>query len=249
MDDKLAKYESLLNELSSLEKECFHIEIDYFKEFGDEINNIFALKIESIVLKKKISYCVRKQNRNEKIVFSIMEEEINKLVEEKRKELNEMVSYKKQIDSEKRNPISFDAKREIKIIYYQIVHLIHPDLHPDIAENDKIKKLWQQSVDAYKRNDLKTLKRSYDQVLLIVDTNNTIVLENIDEKICAIEDEIKEIKDNNPYKFKFLLNDEDEKYDLHKRNHEEETYYKEYIKSLQVELSKFNIVNEESYDA
>jgi len=249
MENKLKLYESLLNDLAALEKECIFLNMEYTREFGEEINNIFSLKIESIALKKKITYCTKKANRGEEIDFDAMEKYVSQLIESYNKELKEMISYKKAVDGEKGKAITFDSKRNIKLMYYKIVHLIHPDLHPELSDNKEVQTLWIKCVDAYKRNDEKILKRVYDHVLLLVNENENLFLDKVEEKISIVEQEINEIKENNPYKFKYVLKDEDEILDLHKKHGEEEKYYLDYIDNLKKELSKFKIIKRKKFDA
>jgi len=239
MQEKIEIYESLLNQAASLEKECFHISLDYVREFGEENNNIFALKIACIELKKKIAYCVKAKNNNILIDLEKMKIDIDKAMKAYKTQLNQNLEFAKYATSDKGKEITFDDRRSIKQMYYKIVHLIHPDLHPEYIKNKKVNDLWLITVDAYKRNDMKTLRRAYDQVLIMVGDFEEIVLDNIDVKISIIEEEIKTIKENAPYTYKFILQDEDEIINLHNKNRETEKYYKNYKENLELELSKF----------
>ena len=67
MEDKIQIYESLLNEKASVEKKCLDYSFRYSREFGEDIEALFELKVEVITIKKKIAFCVRKRYRNERI--------------------------------------------------------------------------------------------------------------------------------------------------------------------------------------
>ncbi len=249
MENKLIIYESLLNELASLEKECINISAHYYDEFGDELTYIMALKIDSIAIKKKINYCMRQLNHQKEIDFDEMEKEVNKAMKESRRDLANLISYTKSIEEAKWRSITFDEKKKIKNLYYKIVHLIHPDLHPELYKNKKIKNLWQKCVDYYQLNDEKKLKRVYDEVLLIVDKDSPIIVQDIDEKISALEEEISEIQEHEPYIFKHVLEDEYQIFSFHKLNEKEIRYYKRYIKKLNKELDGFKKFEKVRFDA
>ena len=249
MDNKLVIYESLLNEIASLEKECFNISAHYYDEFGDELTHLMALKVDSIAIKKKINYCMRKLNHQEEIDFDEMEKEVNKAMKESRRDLANLIAYTKSIEEAKWHSINFDERKKIKNLYYKIVHLIHPDLHPDLFKNKKINNLWQQCVDYYNVNNEKMLKRIYDEVLLIVDKDNPIIVKDIDEKISALEEEIQDIQEREPYIYKYILEDEYQVFSFHKKNDEEIRYYKKYIKKLNKELDGFKKFQKVRFDA
>ena len=77
MEEIIAQYESLLNEKATLEKECMYTYSDYIREFGDQLNYLFGLKLETVTLKKKIAYCVKKEYSNEAILSTDLDNYID----------------------------------------------------------------------------------------------------------------------------------------------------------------------------
>src|SRR5574344_2133892 len=153
-------------------------------------------------------------------------------------QLEEMIEEKKEIDEAESHTISYSDVRKIKKLYYTIVHMIHPDLHPEYKDNDLIKDFWQNAQDAYKRNDYNKLMQVYDAILIAINKyeEKEIVIDNIVDKIKNIKKEIETIKIEEPYTYKFLLNDEDEKDEFHSNLKKEYNDYKEYIEKLNKDL-------------
>lgn len=241
MDEKIKIYETLLNEKASLEKECFEYSLDYAREFGEQIEDLFELKLEVVTLKKKIAYCVKKSYQNETIYSSELDRYIDLEILDYQAKLDELIEINR-ASKEKGTPITFLDVKKIKKLYYQIVHLIHPDLHPELVGNETIEELWDKAVNCYKCNDYRGLVAVYDQVIIIVNAEGDIHIDDIDNKIKQIQDEISEIKDNEPYKYKFILDDEDEIKEIHENLEKEINDYKEYKENLEKELSRFDIV-------
>lgn len=245
MDEKIILYETLLNEKSSLEKECFEINLKYIKEFGDEIEELFQLKVEAITLKKKLAFLTRKKNLNEKIYSFELEQYIDEEILLYQEELNDLIALNK-ASKEEGERITFLEVKKIKKLYYEIVHMIHPDLHKEYAEDPKISELWNSAVDAYKCNQYQKLIEIYDQIIILIGDENEIVIENIEGKIELIKDEIADIKNNNPYQYKFLLDDKDEINEYHESLRKDINDYKEYKSNLEKELDKFDIITSEA---
>jgi len=246
MDDKIKIYESLLDEKASLEKKCFYYSLEYARVFGINIETLFELKVEVVTLKKKIAYCVRKQYCNETIYAFDLEKYIDEEILEYQKKLRELIEYNKYAKSGTEIPITHDEHKRIKKLYHEIAHLIHPDLHPEYKDDEELTKLWNDAVNSYKCNDFKSLSTIYDTIIIKV-SENEIFIENIEEKIKTLTEEIEEIKKNEPYTYKFILDDEEEMKALNEELESEIKDYKEYKENLEKELSQFNV--KEGYEA
>ena len=61
-------------------------------------------------------------------------------------------------------------------------------------------------------------------------------------QIEVIKDEINNIKENEPYTYRFILDDDVETKELHENLHKEIKDYEGYKNNLKKELSRFNIV-------
>lgn len=241
MDEKIKLYESLLNQKANLEKDCFKYSLEYSREFGKQIEELFELKVEAITLKKKIAYCVKKEYRNEIIYSNELDKYIDEEIIEYRKRLNELIEYNKANKENKGIPITYEEAKKIRNIYYKIAHLIHPDLHPEYLDNEEISSLWDEAVIAYKCNKYNKICEIYDKIILKVNDNN-IIIEDLDNKINFINEEIINIKENEPYTYKFILDDELEIKEFHNELDKEIKDYKEYKDNLINELSNFNII-------
>ncbi len=240
IDDILDQYESLLNQKADLEKKCEQLSLEYIREFGDDIETLFSLKVEVVTLKKQIAFCVSKSYRNEAIYEYQLKRYVDAELIAYRARLEELIKANKEA-KEDLETVTYEEERKIKKIYYRIAHLIHPDLHPEYADSEFIRELWEAAVDAYKRDDYHELSITYDRVLLQVGETG-IVLEGIQEKIASVEKEIEEIKGNNPYQYKFILDDPEEVKSYHKELAQEITDYQEYKTKLEGDLASFEII-------
>lgn len=243
MEDNIKIYESLLNEKVALEKDCQRYSLDYIKEFGDDIEDLFSLKVEAITLKKKIAFCVSRRYRNETISSIDLDKYIDEEIMDYQRQLDELIGYKKMVKESISHIITFEEAKKIKKLYYEIVHLIHPDLHPEYKDDEEISILWDKAVDAYKRNDYKTLVEAYDQIVIKIKKSD-IHIENVEGKIEVVKSEIVSIKESEPYIYKFILDDDEEIKGLHEKLSKEISDYKEYVSKLEKDLNEFDIVDE-----
>lgn len=244
-NERLELYELLLQTKAKLEKECEHLSLEYTREFGDELVRIFELKVECITLKKKIAFCVKKKNKNQTIYADELENFIDAEILKFQDELEDLIEYNKNVKVHFANAIAvpFEDNKKIKKLYHAIAHMIHPDLHPELIGNLLIEEIWEKTVDAYRRNLLDVLKECYDHILLLVKDKEDIEIENLEEKIKKLEEEIKDIKEHEPYKYKFMLKNEVEVAELHEEFNNQIRDYEEYKETLLKELSSFNIIN------
>ena len=100
---------------------------------------------------------------------------------------------------------------KIRRIYRTQAKLLHPDLHPEVAESEELRELWYRVSTAYACNDLKELEELEVLVAAALAANSgdqwKIDIPDIEEKIRALEEEITKIMDTDPYQYKFMLND------------------------------------------
>ncbi len=229
-----AKYEELLLQKSALEKEALIWEQNYVRVFGELIIEIFNEKIECIKKKRAISFCQAAINRG----HAVTEEKIEKCVEE------ESRRYQKTLDSmieEHKATKAAGCVTElelltIKKIYHKLVKLIHPDLNPNFADNEELQELWSQIVVAYNGNDLKSLQELENLVAKALEQSGQnvekIEILDIEKKIADVEEEIKTIKETDPYQYQFLLLDPNAVAEKKKQLEEELRQYKEHANQL-----------------
>ena len=96
IDDILDQYESLLNQKADLEKKCEQLSLEYIREFGDDIETLFSLKVEVVTLKKQIAFCVRKSYRNEAIYEYQLKRYVDAELIAYREKLEELIKANKE---------------------------------------------------------------------------------------------------------------------------------------------------------
>ena len=203
---KVDEYKALILKRDHLKKETIQLEEEYYRKFGEYIKTNFELKIACIRLKKMINYCQMCLNRNEEIVQSNLDSYISSVMEAYYEELDDLI---KCIQSSKNaTVISFKDLKEIKKIYRYIAKKIHPDIHPELFKQERVKELWNRTKLAYECNDLDQLQ----EIQVLVDslgmsTTDSIHIENLEERIDKIKREIDTILNSESYQYKFLFDD------------------------------------------
>ncbi len=238
-----AKYEEVLLRRDNLNKEAEQIHMDYIMEFGDLITKSFEQKIECIQKKKKIAYCQKQINQGKKIEENKLNAFIAQEMAQYQEELQMLISDVKAVREGKR--VSASEYEKIKKIYYKLVKMIHPDLHPDLADDETIKDYWQRIKIAYTFNRLNEL----EELELLVTSylsdkgiqSPEIEIDNLDEKIAAVEEEIKNIISTKPYIYKMLLKDSEEVLRVKQEYQDEIASYEMYAAQLDEVLATFII--------
>ena len=235
------EYVQVLLEKDEVKKQAKQNELEYFRLFGALIVEAYENMIESIKLKKQISYCQYKKNHGEQINQDELNSYIEKIMSSYYTERDNLLK----IDeiSKDFKTITEDTLLKIKKIYYSLAKLIHPDMNPKYKDNEKFKEIWNEIVNAYEANQLERLEELQILVMNLLNTNNEkeVPIEDIKNKIRLIKEEIKEIKSTDPYRYNDIFVDkelvEEKKKELKKRIKE----YQDYIKELKEILKNFKI--------
>lgn len=208
--EKLEIYEKLLINKENLKKDAKLYDDLYKTTFGDLNIEIFKLKIEGIKLKKVIELYQKKINNGENVNHKQIEREIMISMANYYKDLNDMINEKRKIN------ISYSDALEvnkIKKIYYKLVKKLHPDLNQATNNNETLKTLWADVILAYEHNDLEELEALdilISKVLKDLNMDNNIIhVKNIDELIKKVEEQILKIRTEEPYIYKFILEDKE----------------------------------------
>lgn len=223
-----AEYEELLLKRDNVRKEALLYEKAYMEKFGDMIVAIFEKKIECIKKKKSISYIQARINRGEPIDNDALEE----YIEEQTREYNEKLANIIDENNEAKSRIFVSGKtlKQIKSLYHKLAKLIHPDINPLTNENERLKILWNMVVVCYNGNDLDTLEEAEVLINRALEELNLDTMEieipNIEEKIAKVKEEIYRIMENNPYQYKFLLENHEA---VTQKEKELEEEYKKYL--------------------
>lgn len=238
-----AKYEEVLLRRDNLSKEAEQIHMDYIMEFGNLITEAFEKKIECIQKKKMIAYCQKQVNQGRKIEESKLSSFIAQEMAQYQKDLQMLINDVKAVKEGRR--VSASEYEKIKKIYYRLVKMIHPDLHPELADDETIKDYWQRIRIAYNYNRMKELEELELLVTAYLSDKGIqdfdIEIENLDEKIAAAEDEIKIIVSTKPYTYKMLLGDETEILRTKQEFQDEIASYEMYSVQLDEVLATFEI--------
>ncbi len=240
-DERYHEYEKLL-----LERDNYRCLADqylraYIREFGQLMTDVFEKKISCIEKKKTIAFCQMYANRGEPVNLNALNGYITAEMAEYRKQLEAMIADNNACKSI--GTVSESDLMKIKHIYRSIAKKCHPDIFPATAENDKLRELWNRVVSAYNRNDLKEISELeilVSQALAAEGGNyDNIEIPDIDDKITELEIEINSIISTDPYRYKYLLEDDalvaEKKAELQKELEE----YTAYEKDLQDILKTF----------
>ncbi|MCR5566718.1 MAG: J domain-containing protein [Clostridiales bacterium] len=203
------RYEELLLRKSALKKECFQLEQEYTRLFGEAILKLYRLQIECAKKKKTIEFCQAAVNRGE-------EPDERKLQEFILKETRELQEHFRKMSEEyevakSAVKITEADLAKIRKIYRRTVKLLHPDIHPEVAESEDLKDLWNRVSVAYACNDLKELEEL--EVLVaaaLADRSGEewkVEVPDLDARISSLEGEIEKITGTDPYQYKFLFDD------------------------------------------
>ena len=237
------KYEEVLLRRDNLKKEAEKYQLDFIREFGDLITEAFRLKIECIRKKKMIAYCQRLANQGKSINSAQLNGFIEKEMLSYNEELKKMLEEVKIIKSAK--AITPATVKKIKDIYYRLVKLIHPDMHPQLADDETIKDYWQRIVIAYRHNnfeDIEELELLVNKYLKAKGYENLeIEIEDIENKIAKVEGEIEEIISTNPYLYRLILTSNSEFEEKRREYLDEIESYTNYSEQLEQVLSQFKV--------
>ena len=155
-EDSLARYEELLLRRDTLRKQAEQYQISYLREFGDLIVESFTLRVECIRKKKIIAYCQQRVNPGKSIDGAQLDRYIEREMDAYQSDLNDIVRRNKAV-RESTTISEYDAYR-IKKMYRGLAKLIHPDLHPELEADPRIREFWHSIVLAYEYNQLKDME-------------------------------------------------------------------------------------------
>lgn len=238
-----SKYEEVLLRRDNLRKEAEHYHMEYIRVFGDLITEAFEKKIDCIRKKKMIAYCQRQVNQGKKVEVGQLTAYISQEMAQYQDDLESMIRDVKAVRESRKVPASDMVK--IKKSYHKLVKRIHPDMRPDLAEDETIREYWRRIVTAYTYNQLEELEELEVLVMTYLESagygGSDFEISNLDEKIAKIEEEIKSIISTNPYLYKQLLGDTEETLRRKQAYQDEIATYEMYAAKLDEVLATFEI--------
>ncbi len=235
-----ARYEELLLRRDKLKKEAHILQGQFMKEFGDLITAVFQKKIDCIQKKKTISYCQAAINRGTPVDMNALQIQISKEMEEYQKQLQQMINENDA--AHQMTTISPGDVAKIKKLYHKLAKILHPDINPKTGEIPELLTLWHMVVVSYQSNSLKELEEAeilVNRALKEYDISDLqITIPDMEDRIAKVEEEIYEIKENNPYQYKYLLADKELMEEKRNSLQSELKEYEEYDKELDTILTQ-----------
>ena len=232
------RYENLILQRDRLEKEAEQYRMEYFRQFGELIADVFQVRIDCIALKKSISFCQAKRNAGEEPDPISLQEFIDTHMPAYRAPLEELLSLAEAGKS--LTPISLTEAGEIRRIYRRIAKRLHPDIFPMTEQDPELSELFQNALSAYRRNDLKALRETETLINRFLKEHGEAaaedIIEDLPEKIADLETEIARIIETEPYTYKALLEDPDAIGAKRSELEAEKESYLNYRKELQAHL-------------
>jgi len=204
----------LFNKYEDISKENFALFNRYNLLFGEKYYERYLLFCEAERLRRKIELYQFFINRGEEIdkgyVETVLDAEFRELEERLEVLLEENQAAR---EFEKLPFLTQEETRDLERIYLKIAERIHPDLTPDFDERKK--ELWIKTLNAYKLNDLETLKECEAQLDKCLEGKpRRPDYEKLDEEIEAFKAKNSLLRERNrklmqsfPYNHKNLLDD------------------------------------------
>ena len=234
------RYEELLMQRDQIRKEADICHGLYVREFGDLHLQIFEKQIACIRKKKLIGYYQRAMNRGSVINQASIDAMINTEMENYRRQLQSMIE--ENAAAKQMSEINSVTLLKIKRIYRKLAKQLHPDINPKTGEIPELMELWNMITTAYNTNSLIDMEEAEILVKNALERIGMgcmeIEIPNLEEKIEAVEADIKKIRETDPYQYKYLLEDseavEEKKKDLKEQLNE----YAEYEKQLDAAIDQ-----------
>jgi hypothetical protein len=230
-----SNYEDLLFRRDRIKKEAKHWQLEYTREFGELVTEVFHIKIECIRKKKTLTYCTAVINKGKPINLNELQAVIEKEMKDYNRQLHNMIAANKAAKNV--TMISETDYAKVKSLYRKLAKKLHPDINPRTNDDPELKNLWQMIVAGYNANDLEELEDAEVLVNRVfrelgVGENISVHIVDVEARIKALSDEIASIKAKEPYRYKYLLSDAEAVAEKRKSLEAEKKQYEEYEKEL-----------------
>lgn len=164
-------------------------------------------------LKRKLSLIQASLNRGKKVHETEMEGQLDLEFLDWKTRVAEAVAALDLAKERLNHPVAEEEAREIRDLYRAFVKKLHPDLRPDLSEEER--DLWHRVQDAYDRADLEELRA----LTLVQPTLNgfppnaidqlTMTRDTLAEHIARLKGEIIVIESKSPFTLQKQLADDD----------------------------------------
>lgn len=161
----LRKYESLLEALPLAEAEKEHLvghtlpllNAKYLQSVGEARLELLNIQLEAFMLRRKMEMIRAAINRDSPVLIEVIDTLIEAEVKEQREKIErDAKQLQDALTFVNLKPLDDKDAAELKNLYHALARLLHPDLHPDLAESQR--ELWFQVSEAYQQGDLERMR-------------------------------------------------------------------------------------------
>lgn len=207
----ISDYELLINFT------CRNIKDIYMTLIGYSRLELLEIECEARRLKRKFELMQKYINRGLPIDIQLIENNLNKEMEEWTIKINKYIKELKQSELNITLMEMAPDNTEVKKLFRKLSKILHPDINPYLPEYYKL--LWFRVYEAYKIcdiNELKTIELmiEMDNIVPVPEKVSTIdellLKENkLEESISHYIKKIETVKNTNPYKFIEIIENEE----------------------------------------
>ncbi len=202
-------YESLLLYKIELEKECHDIELEYYARFGEPLLKLLKLKLETAKMKQRIAYCQKMKNQGLTPDEEEMERYAKSSCADAYLEFIRASAKKKQADRCNEGPYLNPVEiSQSKRLFRALMKMLHPDIHPELADNPLASSIYEHALTAYKQNNVHQIIELYDLASMQFGEDD-VEIDGVEDKITRLKEEIGEIETHKPYLYRVYLEDPD----------------------------------------
>ncbi|MHB9055135.1 MAG: J domain-containing protein [Paludibacteraceae bacterium] len=216
----------------------------YLELIGRKLYEVYCLSVELSKLKQKMTLLQAYVNRNEAPDLKKVEQQIENQFEEYQKRIEQEAQQLAAAREYLNGPFLTDEEtKELKGIYYTIVKRLHPDINPDLTDDQK--ELFYKAQSAYDLLDINTLR----VIMVSLDIGTTDSVEGLDlevtvkklsENVSNLKQQIDSLKKEFPFVLREKIADDNwVKSEQENADKEAEKYktdiekYKQYVTLLE----------------
>lgn len=196
--------------------ESLRIEADYMNKIGHEEYQIYQFDLKLKRLNRKIEIIRELISAKQPIDMIKIDAQIESEFAQEKKENSkreDRICFLS--EEENKAKLSKEKTKTLKEMYYQFAKKLHPDINPNITENELA--LWHKVQEAYINGDIEQMSLLYEiyekelEHEIIFDQKEDIQkrIEKIRDMIMQTLEQIAEIKQSFPFTFEEKLKDND----------------------------------------